>query len=102
MDILTKPKNALVKQYQRLFEMEDIRLEFTEDALKGVATRAIARKTGARGLRSILENILLDPMFEMPSREGVESVVIGREVVEGNAKPLYIYTDRREDVGSTA
>ncbi|QEX17120.1 ATP-dependent Clp protease ATP-binding subunit ClpX [Hypericibacter terrae] len=102
MDILTKPKNALVKQYQRLFEMEDIRLEFTDDALKGVATRAIARKTGARGLRSILESILLDPMFEMPSREGVESVVIGREVVEGNAKPLYIYTDRREDVGSTA
>ncbi|HWA45986.1 MAG TPA: ATP-dependent Clp protease ATP-binding subunit ClpX [Hypericibacter adhaerens] len=102
MDILTKPKNALVKQYQRLFEMEDIRLEFTEDALKGVATRAIQRKTGARGLRSILENILLDPMFEMPSREGVESVVIGREVVEGNAKPLYIYTDRREDVGSSA
>jgi ATP-dependent Clp protease ATP-binding subunit ClpX len=102
MDILTKPKNALVKQYQRLFEMEDIRLEFTEDALKGVATRAIARKTGARGLRSILENILLDPMFEMPSREGVESVVIGREVVEGNAKPLYIYTDRREDVGTSA
>ncbi|MGH6941623.1 ATP-dependent Clp protease ATP-binding subunit ClpX [Hypericibacter sp.] len=102
MDILTKPKNALVKQYQRLFEMEDIRLEFTDDALKGVAARAILRKTGARGLRSILENILLDPMFEMPSREGVESVVIGREVVEGNAKPLYIYTDRREDVGSTA
>jgi ATP-dependent Clp protease ATP-binding subunit ClpX len=102
MDILTKPKNALVKQYQRLFEMEDIRLEFTEDALKGVATRAIQRKTGARGLRSILENILLDPMFEMPSREGVESVVIGREVVEGNAKPLYIYTDRREDVGTSA
>jgi ATP-dependent Clp protease ATP-binding subunit ClpX len=102
MDILTKPKNALVKQYQRLFEMEDVRLEFTDDALKGVATRAIQRKTGARGLRSILESILLEPMFEMPSREGVESVVIGREVVEGNAKPLYIYTDRREDVGSSA
>ncbi|MFZ5789067.1 MAG: ATP-dependent Clp protease ATP-binding subunit ClpX [Pseudomonadota bacterium] len=102
MDILTKPKNALVKQYQRLFEMEDVRLEFTDDALRAVAGRAIQRKTGARGLRSILEGILLDPMFELPSREGVEGVVIGREVVEGNAKPLYIYTDRREDVGTSA
>jgi ATP-dependent Clp protease ATP-binding subunit ClpX len=102
MDILTKPKNALVKQYQRLFEMEDVRLEFTDDALRAVAGRAIQRKTGARGLRSILEGILLDPMFELPSREGVEGVVIGREVVEGNAKPFYIYTDRREDVGTSA
>ncbi len=101
MDILTKPKNALVKQYQRLFEMEDVRLEFTDDAMKGVAHRAIHRKTGARGLRSILEGILLEPMFELPSREGVESVVISREVVDGKAQPLYIYTDRREDVGSS-
>jgi ATP-dependent Clp protease ATP-binding subunit ClpX len=102
IEILTKPKNALVKQYQRLFEMEDIRLEFTEDALKSIAHKAIARKTGARGLRSIMEAILLDPMFELPSLEGVESMAINREVVEGRAKPLYIYADRREEAGTTA
>jgi len=102
MDILTKPKNALVKQYQRLFEMEDVRLEFTEEALKAIAQKAIQRKTGARGLRSIMEGILLDPMFELPALEGVEGVVISREVVENGAPPLYIYTDRREDVGTTA
>jgi ATP-dependent Clp protease ATP-binding subunit ClpX len=102
MEILTKPKNALVKQYQRLFEMEDIRLEFTDDALKSIAHKAIARKTGARGLRSIMEAILLDPMFELPSLEAVESMAINREVVEGRAKPLYIYADRREEAGTTA
>ncbi|MFO1059549.1 MAG: ATP-dependent Clp protease ATP-binding subunit ClpX [Dongiaceae bacterium] len=102
IEILTKPKNALVKQYQRLFEMEDIRLEFTDDALKSIAHKAIARKTGARGLRSIMEAILLDPMFELPSLEAVESMAINREVVEGRAKPLYIYSDRREEAGTTA
>jgi ATP-dependent Clp protease ATP-binding subunit ClpX len=102
IEILTKPKNALVKQYQRLFEMEDVRLEFTEDALKATAHKAIARKTGARGLRSIMESILLDPMFELPGLEGVEAMVISKEVVDGRAKPLYIYTDRRGDVGSSA
>ena len=96
--ILTEPKNALVKQYQRLFEMEDVRLDFAEDALGAIARRAIARKTGARGLRSILEAILLESMFDLPSLDGVEAIVISREVVEGKAKPLYIYTDRRGDV----
>jgi ATP-dependent Clp protease ATP-binding subunit ClpX len=96
--ILTEPKNALVKQYQRLFEMEDVRLDFAEDALNGIARKAIARKTGARGLRSILESILLESMFDLPSLDGVEAIVISREVVEGKAKPLYIYTDRRGDV----
>jgi len=96
--ILTEPKNALVKQYQRLFEMEDVRLDFAEDALNAIARRAIARKTGARGLRSILEAILLESMFDLPSLDGVEAIVISREVVEGKAKPLYIYTDRRGDV----
>ncbi len=96
--ILTEPKNALVKQYQRLFEMEDVRLDFAEDALGAIARRAIARKTGARGLRSILESILLESMFDLPSLDGVEAIVISREVVEGKAKPLYIYTDRRGDV----
>jgi ATP-dependent Clp protease ATP-binding subunit ClpX len=100
--ILTEPKNALVKQYQRLFEMEDVRLDFAEDALGAIARRAIARKTGARGLRSIMESILLESMFDLPSLDGVEAIVISREVVEGKAKPLYIYTDRRGDVGAGA
>ena len=100
VDILTKPKNALVKQYQRLFEMEDVRLELTEEALRGIAHKAIARKTGARGLRSIMEAILLDSMFELPSLAGVSEIVINREVVEGRAKPLHIYSDRRGDVGT--
>ncbi|MFO1128228.1 MAG: ATP-dependent Clp protease ATP-binding subunit ClpX [Rhodospirillales bacterium] len=102
IDILTKPKNALVKQYQRLFEMEGVRLDFTDGALKGVARRAVQRKTGARGLRSIMESILLETMFDLPSLEGVEEVVINREVAEEQAKPLYIYADRRGDMGSSA
>jgi ATP-dependent Clp protease ATP-binding subunit ClpX len=102
MDILTKPKNALVKQYQRLFEMENVRLDFSDDALKAIAHRAIARKTGARGLRSIMEGILLDSMFDLPSLEGVESMVISKEVVEGRSRPLHIYTDRLGDVGTGA
>ena len=80
--ILTEPKNALVKQYQRLFEMENIELTFADEALGAIARRAIERKTGARGLRSILEAILLETMFDLPSLEGVEEVVISREVVE--------------------
>ena len=102
IEILTRPKNALVKQYQRLFEMEDVSLDFSEEALKAIAEKAIARKTGARGLRSIMEAILLDPMYELPSLDGVEEIVINREVVEGRAQPLHIYTDRREDVGTSA
>jgi len=102
VEILTKPKNALNKQYQRLFEMEDVRLQITEDALKAIAHKAIARKTGARGLRSIMEGILLESMFELPNLQGVEEVVINREVVEGRAKPLFIYSDRRGDTGATA
>ncbi len=102
VEILTAPKNALVKQYQRLFDMEGVELAFTEDALKSVAKKAIARKTGARGLRSILENILLDTMFELPEMGGVEEVVINAEVVEGNASPLHIYVDKREDLGTSA
>ncbi len=103
IEILTQPKNALVKQYERLFEMEDVALQFTDDALKAIAQKAIARKTGARGLRSIMESILLEQMFDLPGLEGVEEIVINRDVVEeGRAQPLYIYTDRREDVGSSA
>jgi ATP-dependent Clp protease ATP-binding subunit ClpX len=94
--ILTDPKNALVKQYQRLFEMENIELTFADEALGAVARKAIERKTGARGLRSILEAILLETMFDLPGLEGVEEVVISREVVEGTARPLYIYADQSD------
>ena len=102
VQILTAPKNALVKQYQRLFEMEDTKLAFSEDALHAIARKAITRKTGARGLRSIMESILLDTMYDLPSEEGAEEVVINGEVVEGRAQPLYIYADRQEDVGTGA
>ncbi len=102
VDILTKPKNALVKQYQRLFEMEGVRLDFTDGALRSVARRAVQRKTGARGLRSIMENILLDTMFDLPGLEGVEEVVINREVADEQANPLFIYADRRGDVGGSS
>jgi ATP-dependent Clp protease ATP-binding subunit ClpX len=100
--ILVEPKNALVKQYQRLFDMENVELSIHEDALGAIARKAIERKTGARGLRSIMEGILLDTMFELPSLEGVEEIVIGREVVEGGARPLYIYADRASDSGAPA
>ena len=102
MEILTEPKNALVKQYQRLFEMEDVQLTFADEAVRSIAKKAIERKTGARGLRSIMEAILLDTMYELPGLEGVEEVVISNEVVEGKARPLHIYADRAEDVGSSA
>lgn len=91
VQILTEPKNALVKQYERLFEMDETRLKFTKDALSAVARRAIERKTGARGLRSIVEAILLDTMFELPTYENVEEIVVGAEVVEGDAKPLLVH-----------
>ncbi|MGL4241459.1 MAG: ATP-dependent Clp protease ATP-binding subunit ClpX [Beijerinckiaceae bacterium] len=100
--ILTEPKNALVKQYQRLFEMESTDLTFTDEAVTMIAKKAIERKTGARGLRSIMEGILLDTMFELPGLEGVDQVVIGPEVVEGNARPLYIYGEREEQVPASA
>ncbi len=102
VQILTEPKNALVKQYQRLFELEDVQLSFHEDALKAVSRRAIGRKTGARGLRSILEGILLDTMFDLPALEGVEEVVISEEVVDGDARPLYIYSEKKEEKEASA
>jgi ATP-dependent Clp protease ATP-binding subunit ClpX len=102
VQILTEPKNALVKQYQRLFEMEDVKLTITTDALKAISRKAIERKTGARGLRSIMEANLLETMFELPALKGVEEVVIGPEVVEGSARPLRIYSDRADEKGSSA
>jgi ATP-dependent Clp protease ATP-binding subunit ClpX len=94
VQILSEPKNAIVKQYQRLFEMEGVKLTIPEEALKSIARRAIERKTGARGLRSIMETILLDTMYDLPGMSGVEEVVISKEVVDGDAKPLLIYADR--------
>ena len=102
VEILQKPKNALLKQYQRLFEMEGVKLTFAEDALRAVARRAIQRRTGARGLRSIMEGILLDTMFELPQMTGVEEVVINREVIDGRAKPLQIYADRRVETAGVS
>jgi ATP-dependent Clp protease ATP-binding subunit ClpX len=102
MDILSKPKNALVKQFQRLFEMEDVRLDFHEDALRSIAKKALQRKTGARGLRSIMEGILLDPMFDLPGLSDVERIVIGKDVVEVGSKPLYVHSERRGDASTSA
>ncbi|MET0183563.1 MAG: ATP-dependent Clp protease ATP-binding subunit ClpX [Caulobacterales bacterium] len=99
LKILTEPKNALVKQYQRLFDMENVRLSFPEEALRAIARKAIARKTGARGLRSILEASLLDTMFELPNMRGIEEIVVSADVIEGRAKPLQIYSERRDSAG---
>src|SRR5271156_3447290 len=96
IEILTRPKNALAKQYQRMFEMEGVKLRFQEEALHSISRRAIARKTGARGLRSILEGILLETMFELPTLSGVQEVVITADVVDGKARPLYTYSDKGE------
>jgi len=97
--ILVEPKNALVKQYAKLFDMEDVELEFTDDALHSVAKKAIERKTGARGLRSILEGILLDTMFDLPSMDGVDEVHIDKDVVEGRKEPVRVYAakDKADD-----
>ncbi|MFM2356050.1 MAG: hypothetical protein RLZZ528_1786, partial [Pseudomonadota bacterium] len=101
--ILTEPKNALVKQYQRLFELEDVKLTFTDDALTAIARRAIKRKTGARGLRSIMEDILLDTMFELPGLRSVEEVVVNQEAVDTTtAKPLLIHAETKKGATATA
>ena len=100
IEILTRPKNALLKQYQRLFDMESVKLKFSDDALRAVAQKAILRKTGARGLRSIMETVLLDTMYDLPSLDGVEEVVINREVIEGRAQPLYVHGERKEGIAA--
>jgi ATP-dependent Clp protease ATP-binding subunit ClpX len=100
LEILTTPKNALVKQYQRLFEMEDVKLSFNDEALKVIARKAIERKTGARGLRSIMEGILLEPMFDLPGETEISEVVINKEAAEKRAEPLYIYTDRKKEASN--
>jgi ATP-dependent Clp protease ATP-binding subunit ClpX len=94
--ILTQPKNALIKQYQKLFEFEDVRLRFTEGALGAVARQAMKRKSGARGLRSILENVMLDLMYDIPSRDDVEECVINEEVIEQGSNPLMVLKQEPE------
>ena len=96
IDILTTPKNALVKQYEKLFEFEDVRLRFSEGALRAVARQAHLRKSGARGLRSILEGVMLDLMYDIPSRDDVEECVINEEVIEQGAKPLLVLKQEQE------
>ncbi len=98
--ILTQPKNALVKQYQRLFDLEDTQLTFTDEALQAIAKRAIERKTGARGLRSILEEILLDTMFDLPGMENVDEIVVNEEAVTTKSGPLVIYGDAQREPAS--
>ncbi len=98
--ILTQPKNALIKQYQKLFELETTDLKFTDDALSAIARRAIERKTGARGLRSILEDILLDTMFELPGMDEVTEIVVNEEVVTSDVAPLMIYGETQKEGAS--
>lgn len=100
IEILTEPKNSLVKQYQKLFEMEGSAIEFREDALKAIATKAMTRKTGARGLRSIIENVLLDTMFDLPSTDNVAKVVIDANVINGENVPILVYEDQEPELAS--
>jgi ATP-dependent Clp protease ATP-binding subunit ClpX len=94
--ILREPKNALIKQYSKLFELEDVTLTFTEDALEAIAKRAIERKTGARGLRSIVEGLLLDTMFDIPSEAEIAEVVVDKDVVEGRKDPVRVLKAKDE------
>ena len=93
IQILTQPKNALCKQYQELFGMEGVKLTFSDNALDEVSKEALSRKTGARGLRAILEDILLDTMFDLPSMENAEEIVVNKDVIQRQGKPLVIYGD---------
>ena len=101
MKILSEPKNAITKQFKKLFEMEGVELEFRPEALQAVAKKALARKTGARGLRSILEQILLDTMYELPTLENVSKVVVDESMVSADGKPLLIYSDSQKVAGGT-
>ena len=100
--ILTEPKNALTKQYKMLFDMDGVNLEFREDALRAIAKKAIERKTGARGLRSILEGILMDPMFDIPTATDIEEVIINEDVVTGTAQPLVVHTNKGKEAEPSA
>src|SRR5690606_38002193 len=93
VEILTKPKNALVKQYQKMLELDNVELEFEEDALREIAKKAIERRTGARGLRSIIEKIMLDVMYDLPSRKDVAKCIVTKETVTENKMPKLILID---------
>jgi ATP-dependent Clp protease ATP-binding subunit ClpX len=95
IQILTEPRNALVKQYQKLFGMDGVELEVRPSALSAIARKALKRKTGARGLRSIMENALIDTMFDLPTMDGVAKVVIDEHIVEEGAKPLLVYREQK-------
>jgi len=101
IQILTEPRNSLTKQYSKLFDMEHVELEFREDALRGVARKAMERKTGARGLRSILEGVLLDIMYDLPSTEGVTKVVLDEAVIRGDSEPLMLYEGQERSAAAT-
>jgi len=100
--ILSEPKNALIKQFKKLFELESVKLTFTEEALKSIANKAIKRKTGARALRSILEKILLNSMFDLPSLRSVEEVVVNEDAVDKDTEPLLIYSESSEEPASAS
>ena len=94
VQILTEPRNALVKQYQKLFGMDGVELEIRPSALAAIARKALARKTGARGLRSIMEHVLIDTMFDLPTLDGVAKVVVDEHNVEDGSKPLLVYREQ--------
>ena len=96
VQILTEPRNALLKQYQKMFSMEQVELEFRSEALKAIAKKALDRKTGARGLRSIMEKLLLDVMYDLPSMSNVEKVVVDEGMVVGTSRPILIYSEREK------
>src|SRR4029078_9697486 len=102
IQILTEPKNALVKQYQRLFHMEGVELEIRPGALNAVAKKALARKTGARALRSILEQVLLETMYELPTLENVSKVVVDEQMISADGKPLLIYSESHKVAGGSS
>ena len=102
INILTEPKNALVKQYQKLFDMEGVHLKFSDDALEAIAEKAIERKTGARGLRSILENMLLDTMYEIPDKDDVEEVIVNADTIRENKPPVYVISDKKKKKEKTS
>ena len=103
IEILTIPRNALIKQYKKIYEIENVKLTFTKDALSAIAKKAIKRKTGARGLRSILEEILLDSMYDIPSDNNINEVVLNEDVVIGKSKPIVAYAkNKKEEIETSA
>ena len=97
---MQEPKNALTKQFKALFDMENVELEFREDALTAIAHKAMVRKTGARGLRSIVEGVLLETMYEIPSMDNATKVVVDETVIKGESKPIIIYETQQDKASS--